>query len=127
MTRRTWTKEDDDTLRKLYEDPERAIPEIAATMGISPAYVRVRASRIGAGRPASPTRQGKPPRRPREPESDIARRRAVLLGLEPRPVASRRVIPDEDLLRYGGEGIAPEGVEAALPWDTIASCIERVP
>lgn len=118
-----WTLE----RRKLATDhylSGRSPEWIASEMGSTAAAVKMALSRWDVKRPVSLTGQAKPPRR--QELKDIARRRAVLLGLEPRPVAPRRTIPDEDLMRYGGESLAPEAIAGACDWDSVASCIERV-
>src|SRR6266550_4725305 len=123
MTRRILSEEEVRTicLRYVRGDP---IDEIAADAKTSPAHVRVVASRRGAKRPPSRDRRLSPPK---PKEADIARRRAVLLGLEPRAPAPRRTIPDEDLLRYGGESLTEDAILAACDWDAMAACIERAP
>lgn len=119
--------EDREAIRQRFVRGD-AVPQIAADFGLTPAHVRVIASRLGAKRPVS-TLVTRKPHKPTAPE-DIASRLAVLLGLQPRTAAPRRTIPDADLLRYAGDERAYSDatfVEWGLPWDSIASCISRIP
>lgn len=101
------------------------IDAIAKELGTSPANVRVKASRLGVRRPpVSPEGRSRATRKPPRPD-DIATRLAMLLGQEPRPVAPRREIPDEDLLRYAGERTPPEATEPL--WERVRPHILRHP
>lgn len=119
-----WTEDEDREMADLYLRGV-SVQGIADQFGTSKSNIKKRLSEMGIKRGATPSR----PPRLKEPE-DIAVRLAVLQGIVPRSPAPRRVIPDEDLLRYAGEGNAysdATAVEWGLPWDAISAAIERIP
>lgn len=114
--RRTWTALKDEVLRRMYTEGVPA-DRIAAELDTTPAYVRVRAFRLGVKR--GPRSQ--PLGIPRPPErDDIATRLRILLGETVRPPSERRVFADEELLAFAGLGPDPMALEAlaarARPW-----------
>src|SRR2546422_7932570 len=112
---------------KLIKDDRlagRSIAWIAQEYDMEEKAVYAVLERAGVTRPPSAESIRKPRRKE---EKDIARRRAVLLGLEPRAPSPRRVIPDEDLLRYGGASLSSYAIEDACAWGSVASCIEPIP
>lgn len=121
---REWTAADTALLRDLYIEG-KSLAYLADRFHTSPGAVKQKLHREGIKRPASATSQGHPPRKPKAPD-DIATRLAVLLGQEPRPVAPRREIPDEDLLRYAGERTPPPEALGGL-WERVRPHILRHP
>lgn len=56
MPRRTWTAEDIDTIRMMAAAPDASVSQIAASFGITPAYLRVLAGRNDIKLPRAPAR-----------------------------------------------------------------------
>ncbi len=113
----TWDTEHLELLKELYTAGE-PLGRIALRLGTTKGAIKMAASRNGWKRP--PPGTTRPPRRPREPDLDISRRLAILLGQEVRGPAPRRDFSDSQLLRFAGQGAPDEALtglrDRAWPW-----------
>lgn len=99
MTKRRWPKENDDALRSMYQ-AGKPIAQIASALGISPAYARVRLSRLGVRREARAQRASVARTINRRKPDGLATRMARRQGLSPESEPSREPIADALVDRF---------------------------